>query len=217
MHPSFSLCCQQPWAGGRGVSRRCWVWEQHPGILGEGRQEGGKAGGLDTDHIPALSASFDPYTYWERGMDWESSQQGGHWGSSLHVSGNQQLCRSPSLPKSRPNPARDLALTLLHLLLPIATASASLLTSLLPSSLLPGLQFVPQPKGHLPWLLVALWICKGPWPSLQSSALPHWPPSWSPPNASATQSGYQPHPTSPAEHPRHSRTTQGRAVPLSGS
>ena len=44
----------------------------------EGRQDGGKAGGLDTDHSPALSASFDPYTYWEGGMDWESSQQGGH-------------------------------------------------------------------------------------------------------------------------------------------
>lgn len=28
---------------GPGVSRRCWAWEQHTGILGEGRQEGGKA------------------------------------------------------------------------------------------------------------------------------------------------------------------------------
>ena len=38
-----------------------------------GRQEGGKASGPDTDHIPAVIASFDPYTYWEGGRE-----QGGH-------------------------------------------------------------------------------------------------------------------------------------------
>lgn len=64
--------------GGPGVSRRCWAWEQHTGVLGEGSQQGGKAGGLDAGHIPALGASFDPYTYWKGGTDRESSQQGGH-------------------------------------------------------------------------------------------------------------------------------------------
>lgn len=56
-------------AGYESSTRGSWV---------RGRQEGGKAGGPHTGHIPAVIASFGPYTYWEGGRDGESSQQGGH-------------------------------------------------------------------------------------------------------------------------------------------
>lgn len=76
--PPLSRAVSSLGQGALGSAAGAGYGSSTPGSWVRGRQEGGKAGGLDTDHIPAVITSFDPYTYWEGGRDREASQRGGH-------------------------------------------------------------------------------------------------------------------------------------------